>query len=614
MIFMAALVFAAISCTKTEFSQPAENLVDFTLSGAKASSKTVLNGASGEVLWLAGDEISVFDNHSACAGHRFASESCDKQMLAEFKGQIDADAHTLYALYPYNAAASISGTKLTTTLPVEQTATVGSFANGAGLSFATCTLNGFEVTSGDVIFEPLTSVIAFTMPSYIDGAQSVVVRANNGAPIAGTVVVDALEGKIVSVSGSNSITLSVNTLSASSSYYVAIAPGTYEGGFSFRVKTASGNEYTASTTKTLPAAAGEIYPLGTLGLVLSVTPTVAITHTQNASGELNGSQATLNIPTLPDEFASLVTGWSVELKRGETIYRRLSSTSGVMSVANGWDYLPQGNYEIVAKYTLVNGTVKSVKGSAVSPSPASKISASVGGYCSYDYYVGSNGCAKNVGTANGLNNATIYAPSVKVNVDASLLSDTKYGAKWSYSWDGGTAVTFSGNSVSFGNLGGQSWAAHSLTVNCTFDGASVSASRTFHITGLPFVDNDPTNADWSLSGNASVSGGNSLKLGGGTGKAEATKSFYCPANIGVSVSTNFSIKKVGLISSNCKFYISGSQVIEKSIKWSSTGTFDYSESASGTLTTSNPSVMYKFSYEAAGSEFATIKSCSLTYR
>lgn len=619
-LFVAALVFAAMSCNKTElngdFSQPTENLIDFTLDGVKLSNKTVLAGEDGQILWVEGDAISVFDDSGSCTGHLFESELSEDRTWARFRGQIAEGSQSLNIVYPYDAAASCSGTTLTTTLPTTQTATPGSFANGAALAFASCSLGQYYIPTEDIIFEPLTAVLAFTMPSYIEGASSVVVSANNEAHIAGTVNVNTATAAISSVSGSNSVTVAVNELTAGSTYYVSIAPGTYEGGFSFRVTTKAGNVYTASTTRTLPADAGQIYPLGTLGLTLSVTPSVTITHTQNSSGELNGSTAVLSIPTLPSEFASLVTGWSVELQRDGVAYRRLSATSGTMSVANGWTYLPQGSYDIVANYTLTNGKVKTLRATTTSPSPVSKMSASVSGYCSYDYYVGNNGCSKNVSTANSLDNATIYAPSVKVNVDSELLADGRYSKNIFYSWDSGTGVSFSGNSVSFSNRGGQSWTAHTLSVNCTFDGASVSASRTFHITGLPFIDNDPTDDYWSLSNNAFVMNGSYIQLGGGTGKANATinRAFHCPSSINVSVSTDFMFSKNGWIAWAFKVNVGGSEIINVRRSGFDTGKVNYSESANASMSSSNNTVRMSSGYETAGYDYVEVSTFKIYYR
>lgn len=542
--FAAVSLVAAISCSKENMTDSSlvsqEPLTSLTIPASKAAVKTVMAAEDGSVVhWSEGDALVVFDDRSACGGHRFDGTIQADASQSQFSGEVHLNATHIYALYPYDAAATFDGTNLVTTLPVSQTATLGSFANGAALAFGQADIvPGAGSVVGGLQMQNLCAVISFKMPSYVDGAQQVVVTSRDGKAIAGTATLNVGSGSL-SVDGSSSVTVGVESLAAGAAYYAVVAPGSYPSGFSFRVKTASGKEYTAVNPNSMQLAAGGLYALGTVGLVLDVTPVVTITHT-TTNGELSGSTAVLSPISVDDEWASMITAWSVELRRPDgTVVRRLSASSGTMSVANEWTYLPQGQYNIVAQYTSKSGAVKQLTGTATAPAPS--VSVTLGGYCSYDEYAKTNGRTGGASEANKLNAETVYELSVKVNVANDLLNSEKYTASWSYTYDG-VSSTFSGNSVNIGNKTGQSWGKHTLTATCTFDGVTGNASRDLHVTGLPYRVSPPTNSGahpWSkMEGTITwksdcvdlyYSAANFPRIG--------SPSFDIPENIEVSVST-----------------------------------------------------------------------------
>lgn len=628
-ILPAALLFAAaISCTQKENPENENSFaqkngipmrsVEFvgvrTEMADESGTKTLLDG-DRQVRWSQGDALSVFDKLTQSL-QKFVSELDElNNRLATFTGQLPTSTSEFCAIYPYNENASMSGNVVTTSLPAVQQAVSGSFAAEADLGFAAGNL---QENADALDFNHLCALLSFKMPSYVDGASQVVVASKSGKAMAGSVQVNTADAAISSVSGSSSITLGGNTLEADGVYYVSVAPGTYPDGFTFTVTTAAGNSYTAQTTRTLVAEAGHLYPLGTLGLVLDLTPVVTIAHTTNSSGELSGSTATLSSISLPAEYAEMVTGWSVILKRNGTEVRRLTSTSssisGQMSPRNSYAYLPQGSYDIEATYTLSDGKSKKLTGTASSPAPT--VSLTLGGYTNYDDYMGTNGRTKSTSSANSLDGSTVYSPSVKVNVTEALLEDSKYGnTTCSYSYDGGAATSFSGNSVSLGNKTAQSWAAHTLTATCTFDGVTGDASKTFHVTGLPLVDNAPGQSGlWSYGSTCSIDG-NSIKIGNATsGALTVTVSFYCPGNVNVAFSSQVKIQTATLVNRNgVTVRAGGSQILYQDGPSGTSKSASYSLSANGTLTSSNASVEYEAKRWAAGS-FVWINSASVTYR
>ena len=609
---------SAVSCSKensplsSDVASVAQNepVAHLTIPASRAAVKTVLAAADGSVVhWSKGDALSVFDDASSCGGHRFDGVVQSDASYAQFNGEVHDHFQQIYALYPYDASASFDGVNLVTNLPVSQTATVGSFANGAALSWGQA--NRQTIGSG-LEMQNLCAVISFKMPSYVDGAQQVVVTSLDGKAIAGTATLKVSSGDF-SVSGSSSVTVGVSSLAAGAAYYAVIAPGEYPSGFSFRVKTASGNEYTAVNPASMQLVAGGLYPLGTVGLVLDVTPMVTITHT-TSDGELSGSSAVLSPIAVDDEWASMITGWSVELQRDGAVVRRLSASSGTMAVAGGWSYLPKGNYDIVARYTLVGGAVKQLRGTAVSPAPSFNVS--LGGYTNYDYYAGTNGCSKNISTANSLDGATVFSPSVSIGISESLLDDDRYNATWSYSYDG-SAASFSGNHISLDNKIGQSWGKHTLTATCTFDGVTKNASRNFHITGLPWSQNPPVEGAWEKASWNNEFAGGYVKLGGTSGSGEGSISskisFYCPSSINVKALASGAMKSYATlgnssswanvkIQTNFMIYVAGTKALTQK---SSTKEFEQETSfsnlaATGTISSSNCTIKLESSYTAAG--------------
>lgn len=614
---VAVSLVTAISCSKeiSDFSAQQESLAPLTIPASKAAVKTVLAAADGSVVhWSEGDALSVFDDRTSCSGHRFDGVVQADASYAQFNGEVHLNSTHIYALYPYDAAATFDGTNLVTTLPANQTATLGSFANGAALTFGQAdVVPGSGSVAGGLEMQNLCAVISFKMPSYVDGAQQVVISSLDGKAIAGTATLNVGSGDF-SVSGSSSVTVGVSSLAAGAAYYAAIAPGEYPSGFSFRVKTASGKEYTAVNPASMQLVAGGLYPLGTVGLVLDVTPVVTITHT-TFNGELSGSTAVLSPIAVDEEWASMITAWSVELRRPDgTVVRRLSASSGTMSVANGWTYLPQGNYDIVAQYTSKSGAVKQLTGTATAPAPS--VSVTLGGYCSYDEYAKTNGRTGGASEANKLNAETVYELSVKVNVASDLLNSEKYTASWSYTYDG-VSSTFSGNSVNIGNKTGQSWGKHTLTATCTFDGVTGNASRDLHVTGLPWSQNPPAESSWNKASWNNEFDGGYVKLGGvsGSGACNITTkfSFYCPASISTQIVLSGAMKSFSTMGNssswlnvkketNFVIYLAGKQVLSQksSTKEYEKETSFSNLSATGSISSSNSQIKLESSYTAAG--------------
>lgn len=611
-IIPAAILLAA-SCTSVTPEMPeapVENLVPFTISGAgfpvskaEASSKTSLADLTGSTVnWTEGDEAILFDDIPGCGGHRFTGTVLSDKTKIDLEGVVDEKATRYYLVYPYNSGASMSGDYITTTLSPTQTAVAGSFADKTAISFASGTRTPGQAGTSGLSFSNCCSILKFTMPSYVDGATEVTITSKSGTTMAGTMEIAKADGSVHSVSGSTSVKLS-GTLQAGATYFVVIAPGTYTNGFTFTVKTAGGNSYSTSSTRTIEAESGTIYLIGILGLVVDATPSVQITHTTDSNGYLNGSDAELTL-SVPSELASMISAWDILLKDGNgTTVRSYSSTSGTGEVPEGHVYLPKGTYTISGTYTTKDGRVKNIKGNtATSPAPTFDIA--LDGYTSYNYGVGADGYGKNTGTANGLNGSSIYAISATLKITPTVLSQLNFTA-FSCTLDGNSVGSLtSSNRIYLSSIGSQSWGPHTISASATFDGVSVSKNnspRSVYVTGIPYVTtgNKMANVvgEWSFSnGHHSVKDNNYVVLGKGSGACKMSKTFYSPGNATLNV--DYKIYGCGAtVQTTVTFDVGSTQVFQQKTTYMKTFQKVVSD-ATATFTSSSYTVSVDCSYGA----------------
>lgn len=557
--FTAAALLLAAACTRELPETPSPvnegELVSFTIENARGpvladkdqdGSRTALGNLTGSVVnWTAGDNAILFDNSGSCAGHLFTGSVQSDNTKINLSGEMHEGSTAYWLLYPYNSNASLSSGVITTTLSASQNAVAGSFADKTAISLAKGTRTPGETGASGLSFQNLCPLITFAIPEYVENAQSVTITAKSGTAMAGTIRFDASTGAMTSVSGSSSITLN-GPLAAGARYFVVVAPTTYTDGFNLTLTTAGNNSYSASTTKTIEAAPGQIYNLGTLGLKLDVTPTVTFNHTYSGN-VLTGTTATLNIP-VASELAAMIDHWTVTLTNKDSgdIVRNYTTNSGTGSPANEYAYLPMGKYTLAASYTTLDGRSKSLPTIEVTNDKEPVFSVNVTGKTSYDYYK-SNGAS----SANSKDGSTIYELGTSVTISTDLLNNTNYNKTYTYSYDGGTAVSISGNSVSIANKTGQSWKTHTLEATCTFDGVTQNDSRDLHVTGLPWAETPPGSSNWEYTGaNTNIARFESsyLQIGdkdggfeSGVAKVTFRKKFVVPENIPVNVTANYSL-------------------------------------------------------------------------
>lgn len=208
-------------CTEASFSD-----------GTK--SHIVMNGAGthAAVEWTEGDVIRMFANNGSYT--TYTAESAGAQVV--FSGGAELGGSPLYTLYPSTAfkAYSINSGKLSfgAYIPENQTATPGSVAEGANVSFVRVTSQDDHLAfqnivallkfrlSGDVVSQ--IKSVTFNGIDYLSGTFVVRPDDNDGDPVISSGAYYALHPRY------SSVTLS-GDFAEDTDYYIAVAPSVQDG-------------------------------------------------------------------------------------------------------------------------------------------------------------------------------------------------------------------------------------------------------------------------------------------------------------------------------------------------------------------------------------------------
>ena len=246
-----AFVFAALaagfglwSCSVEPMTPVEENdtvtVLDAVFEGEDAETRTV-RLSDGSVRWIPGDQISVFTSAGSNGGARFTSTNTSNVVRTTFTGVVAApgSGKSYYALYPYASSVSFDGSAFQVTLPAEQEAVAGTFADDLFISVG-------RSTTKSMTFNHLTGGVKFTLTE--PGIQSVTLVGLGNEDIAGEVKVSLGSDNKTPlvkgvVSGSRSITLAApagQTLEVGAAYHIVTLPVTFENGFSLLFKKTDG--------------------------------------------------------------------------------------------------------------------------------------------------------------------------------------------------------------------------------------------------------------------------------------------------------------------------------------------------------------------------------------
>ena len=261
-LYLAVLTAMVSACSEDELAdntQPSGKVPMEFYANTDASTRTELTTGNA-VYWEANDTISLFDPTGA--NNQFSTTQSGPSVT--FTGEAIPAEGTYYALYPYDANAQIKGTTITTTLPAEQDAREGSFAQGLNPSVATAD------AQHNLCFKNVCALVKFTLDGSITTTiTKATLCGNNGEALAGTLTIDASqENPIANVDpewAGIEIALKGNLI-AGKTYYFVTAPATLNKGLILSLYDNKGNVWKKEGTQSATLTASRILNLGTMRL------------------------------------------------------------------------------------------------------------------------------------------------------------------------------------------------------------------------------------------------------------------------------------------------------------------------------------------------------------
>ena len=238
-----AVTMAAVSCRvalETDFQNAYERTVRRSSVSQmvlvamqetpEGETKTSLNGS--QVLWNAGDQIKVF-NATNPEGVVFTLKAASAgQSLGEFTGDIISGEGPFYAVYPASAAGTLSGTRVSVTVPQVQTLTAGSFGSGANLA-----MTQVNSLSDALHFKNALGAVCLQLSSSMD-ATRIRIQTKGTEPLWGNGTVGMTEGiPVLSLEAGTTDQQIVEATGAASgtAFYLMLPPDALASGFIVQV-------------------------------------------------------------------------------------------------------------------------------------------------------------------------------------------------------------------------------------------------------------------------------------------------------------------------------------------------------------------------------------------
>ena len=205
--------------------------------------RTVRN-ADGSVWWTPGDAISLFYGSGTDGGSKFTSNATEISEVTNFTGiitaitgggEISVDETYFWGVYPYNDDVSCDGSSVTLTLPSQQTAVPGTFANGLFPSLG----RSQGLTMG---FYNICGGWRFSVTK--EGVRKVTLKSNGGELITGRVKVgfdyDGKPEVREIIDGSDEVVLECprgEYFEVGKNYYMVLLPTVFNSGFTMTFET-----------------------------------------------------------------------------------------------------------------------------------------------------------------------------------------------------------------------------------------------------------------------------------------------------------------------------------------------------------------------------------------
>lgn len=262
-ISVAVAAAMLMACAKENIITPSsQELSSLTFNAVAVGSasgdatKTVLAENGLDVLWTAGDAISVCGAASAFTSDLAEGSSAE----TSFSGEALA-ADVYYAVYPYSAVKTWNGSTVALELPAEQAPALNTFADGLSICYASTSAEDMAFR-----FEHLLGYVKFTIDENSGAVSSVKISANGGESLAGAFTVAFSDGipSVAVTEGSDEISMVADGAFPAGNYYFAMLPGTYAQGLTVTFSNAEGQTASKSMNTSLTLEAGQIQNIGTV--------------------------------------------------------------------------------------------------------------------------------------------------------------------------------------------------------------------------------------------------------------------------------------------------------------------------------------------------------------
>ena len=268
----------AVGCNKelpAEAPEAAVETVVFTASMDGADSKAVLNETSKYSEWEAGDKVTI---HNGTAGFEFTAASAGASTELSYTGT-GFSGSKFMAAYPSCASADVEAKTVNAYISTWQQAQVGTYHHDAALAVA-------YTENNELTFKNATALLKFTVAT--DNVTHIIFHGNLGEGITGNVSVSLADGtpKVTVLeteftekdSEGNDVKVTKKGswvelyayhdddhryFEKGQTYYIAIAPQTFEEGVTVKIRINEGEELQVkTTTKAATFKANTVYNLG----------------------------------------------------------------------------------------------------------------------------------------------------------------------------------------------------------------------------------------------------------------------------------------------------------------------------------------------------------------
>ena len=371
--------------------------------------------------------------------------------------------------------------------------------------------------------------------------------------------------------------------------------------------------------------------------VVKVTPridglSVTAAHT-STSGELDGTDVT---PTFSKSAAvsNAIQSWKLDICKADGTVLRTQTDLGksdgsAITATNGWPYLPVGSYKVMAVATMSDGEEVRVQVPFTTQNPVFTLTPAC--KTTYNYYLAgdmdnANAVAGSKTAAATYPNMSLYEIGSSVSISFNLMRNTNYNKSVYYAAMKDSEVVISTDGyVDFGTSKSHTvgdvtdkftdWRTYVLSVKMNFAGTEITATRNFHITGLPFdLTKNAHKNEWSLNGGTAEWQNEIIHLNHSKSNY-AILNLNVPDAINISLSTNFSIYTPTRLAKPKLTISSGGKDLGSTEGKSGTAvTADFSSQYQGDLTSSNPMIRFDRTYKYGREGDVWIKGLSVMYR